>query len=250
MKVLGIIGGLGPMATAHFLALITKMSNAAKDQDHIEILLHSRPQIPDRSAFIAGKSDLSPEMDLVNIGKKLAQDGAEILAIPCFTAHYFMEAIRKAAGIPVIDAIDETVSYLKELGIKSAGILATDGTIQKQLYQDKLNKAGIDALIPAAKEQKQVADLIYGIKSGHSVNVDNFAEISQLLFNEGAEIILLGCSELSTLKRGPSFPVGYLDVLYVLARRAVLECGELRTQYHDLVTKSETMETNLIRSSP
>ncbi|MCL2718195.1 MAG: amino acid racemase [Lachnospiraceae bacterium] len=234
MKKLGIIGGLGPMATAHFLTLITKMSEAEKEQDHIEILLHSRPGIPDRSAFITGKATLSPEADLIELGRKLANSGAEILAIPCFTAHYFMEVIRTAAGIPVIDAIDEVALYLKETGIKSVGILATDGMIESRLYQDKLQKAGSEVILPEAKGQKQIVDLIYEIKGGRTAGFEKLKELSQPLFADGAELILLGCSELSIIKNGHYLPPEYLDVLEVLARRVVLECGNLRKEYVNL----------------
>jgi aspartate racemase len=234
MKKLGIIGGLGPMATARFLALITQMSQAAKDQDHIEILLHSRPGIPDRTAFITGQSDLNPEADLVSVGKNLANAGAEILAIPCFSAHYFIEAIRAEAKLPVIDAITETASCLKEAGIQCAGILATDGMIYSRLYQEKLGEAGIKALLPEKEEQKSIVRLIYDLKGGNAVDLTQFSLISQQLFSNGADVVLLGCSDLSILKCDQNLPSGYLDVLEVLARKAVTQCGRLRPEYEKL----------------
>jgi len=234
MKKLGIIGGLGPMATAHYLALITQMSEALKDQDHIEILLHSCPKIPDRTDFITGKSALNPEPDLVMLGKELANAGAEIITVPCFTAHYFLQAIRSAIDIPVIDAIDETALYLKNAGIGHAGIIATDGMLCSGLYQDKLKAAGIKTYLPNPEAQRKIMELIYKIKSGQVIDHDCFIQISQPLFNSGAEIVLLGCSDLSLLKNNQNLGNGYLDVLSVLSRRAVLECGKLRPEYLDL----------------
>ena len=231
MKKLGIIGGLGPMATAHFMALITKMTEAEKDQDHIEMIIHSRPAIPDRTAFITGQSDLSPEPDLIELGKGLADAGAEILAIPCFSAHYFIDVVRKAAGIPVIDAIEEVASYLKGKSFTKVGILATDGIIHSRLYQDKFEKAGIEVLLPDAYAQKRIMYMIYKIKSGSEVDIINLSLLSQGLFEDGAEAVLLGCSDLSTLEHRADLPPQYLDVLDVLARRAVLECGTLREEY-------------------
>jgi len=234
MKKLGIIGGLGPMATAHFLTLITRMSEAKKDQDHIEIILHSRPVIPDRSAYITGASDLNPEPDLIEIGQSLVTMGAEILAIPCFTAHYFIDAIRNATGIPIIDAIDEVTSYLSEAKIKKVGIHATDGVVYGRLYQDKLENAGITTLIPNAEAQKQIVEIIYKIKSGQAVDFEDIHTIALDFFAAGAELILLGCSDLSILgSKQPKYQ-NYLDVLEILARRAVIECGKLRKEYIEL----------------
>ena len=231
MKKLGIIGGLGPMASAHFLTLITKMSEAEKDQDHIEIILYSSPGIPDRSAFITGKSAQSPEPDLLEIAKKLTQAGAEVLAIPCFSAHYFLDSIRKTTNIPVIDAIAEVASHLQDLKIKKAGILATDGLLHCGLYQTKLTQAGIKPLLPEADTQKKVVDLIYRIKSGCDIDFEEIHLLSQPLFANGAEVVLLGCSDLSIIKRGQPSQPKYVDVLEILARRAVIECGVLRQEY-------------------
>ena len=100
MKKLGVIGGLGPMATAYFLQLLTQMSDAKSDQEHMEILLHSKPQIPDRTRFILGQSGENPLPQMVEIGVDLKSQGAEAIAIPCVTAHYFQKNLEDAIGIP------------------------------------------------------------------------------------------------------------------------------------------------------
>jgi aspartate racemase len=236
MKILGIIGGLGPMATAHFLTLVTQMSVAATDQEHIEILMHSRPAIPDRTAFIVGKSPKSPEADLVALARELAAAGAEVIAIPCFTACYFYEAYSQAAGVLVLHPIIDTATHLREAGIKTAGIMATDGMLASRLYQEHLTRLSITPLVPEPDEQRQLMSLIYDdIKSGKPADFARFTALSQHLFERGAEAILLGCSELSLFKRDHPLPTGYLDVLEVLARSAVRECGELRGEYERLV---------------
>jgi aspartate racemase len=235
MKKLGIIGGLGPMATAHFITLLTRMTEAAKDQEHIELILYSRPGIPDRTDFITGLSTLSPEADLVSLARELSNAGAEILAIPCFTAFYFYDAISRAAGIPVIHPVLETVASLKAAGIRTAGILATDGMLQSGIFQDELKKAGIAHYLPEAEEQNAIMHLIYEIKSGRPADVADFLSIAKRLFDSGAEVILLGCSELSILKRDHKLTTGYLDVLEILAQSAVRQCGKLRDEYTNLL---------------
>jgi aspartate racemase len=220
------------MATAHFLTLLTEMSEAERDQEHLEILMHSLPSIPDRTAYIIGASDESPEADLARLARELAEMGADVLAIPCFTACYFYEVYSKAAGIPVIHPIRETATILCEEQISTAGVLATDGMLASNIFQDTFKAAGINMLTLEGEEQKKLMSLIYDeIKSGKVGDFATFMALSQTLFMRGAEIILLGCSELSLMKRDHELPPGYLDVLEVLARSAILECGNLRAEY-------------------
>ncbi len=113
MKKLGVIGGLGPMATAYFLQLITQMSDAETDQEHMEILLHSNPRIPDRTRFILGQSEEDPLPQMIEVGIDLRSQGAEVIAIPCVTAHYFQKRLEREIGIPILDAIRETVLCLR-----------------------------------------------------------------------------------------------------------------------------------------
>ena len=122
MSVLGIIGGLGPMATAYFLQLITEMTDASCDQEHIEILVHSKPQIPDRTSYILGKNEENPVTEMIRIGKKLSKQGAEVLAIPCITAHFFQREMEDALGVPIINAIEETALYLKNIMFPKWGL--------------------------------------------------------------------------------------------------------------------------------
>ena len=112
MKKLGIIGGLGPMATTYFLYLLTQMSLAEKDQEHMEILMHSKPSIPDRTRYILGLSSENPAPEMIEIGQELKNMGAELLAIPCITAHYFHDELEQGIGLKVLHAVKETGKYL------------------------------------------------------------------------------------------------------------------------------------------
>ena len=110
MKALGVIGGLGPLATAYFYELVTNMTDVTCDQDHIEILIHSRPQIPDRTGYIIGKSDKSPLPQMIEVGHSLEREGAQILAIPCITAHYFHEELTKNINVPIICCLNGEIT--------------------------------------------------------------------------------------------------------------------------------------------
>lgn len=232
MKTLGVIGGLGPMASAYFLQLLTQMSDAQTDQDHMDILMYSRPSIPDRTRYIIGESDENPVADMVAAGKKLREMGADILAVSCVTAHYFHEELENGIGLPVIHAVKETVACLAEKKVTQAGILATDGTIQSELFQNAFKQCGIRPVLPEMGRQKQVMEIIYHqIKAGKSVDMDCFLQISEEMSRQGAQVILLACTELSLLKRDYDLSAGYLDVMEVLARKAVLSCGRVRKEY-------------------
>lgn len=236
MNIIGIIGGLGPMATAYFLRLITQMTEAATDQEHIEVLIHSKPQIPDRTNYILGRSQKSPMPDMIVVGKKLAEQGANVLAIPCITAHYFQKEMEEAIGIPIINAIEETAEYLNARGIKKVGIMATDGTIESGIFQCALEEKGIEVVIPIKDDQKKVMYLIYeNVKAGKKIDENVFQAVSEGLFKRGAQVVLLGCTELSLMKRDYNLRGAFLDVMEILARKAVLTCGKLKARYIELL---------------
>lgn len=238
MKKLGIIGGLGPMATTYFLYLLTRMSQAESDQEHMEILLHSKPSIPDRTRYILGVSRENPAPPMIEVGRELKSMGAGLLAIPCITAHYFHDELENGIGLKVLHAIRETGEYLKSAGVDRAGILATDGTVKSGLFDRVFNQYGIKVVYPDEESQRTVMDLIYRqIKTGEQGNIDQFVRVGEELFGRGAEVNLLGCTELSLLKRDYVLPAGYLDVLEVLAKCAVQECGRFDPRWNKLITK-------------
>lgn len=238
MKTLGVIGGLGPMATAYFMQLVTQMTDAETDQKHIRVLVASNPSIPDRTKYICGESKESPVPKMASEGRFLKESGAEVLTIPCVTAHYFHEELEKEIGLPIIHAMEETAKYLKERHIDTVGIMATDGTIKSGVFQATLEKYGIKVVVPDADRQKLVMEIIYKeVKAGKSVNMHLFYSVARQLRAKGAEVILLGCTELSVIKRDNRLKSGYLDVMEVLAMRAVSECGKLRKEYRELITR-------------
>lgn len=237
MKKLGIIGGLGPMATAYFLQLLTQMSDADTDQEHMEISLISKPSIPDRTNYILGLSDQSPVAEMSEAGKQLKALGAELLAMPCVTGHYFQHEIEEATGLPMVDAIHETAAYLRGRQIGSVGILATDGTIKSRLFQCAMENGGVEYIIPDENGQKKLMEIIYrDIKAGKKVDIDNFLKIAENLRQQGAEVILLACTELSLLKKDYRIGKGFLDVMEVLAAKAVELCNRLKLEYRELIS--------------
>lgn len=225
-KCLGIIGGLGPMASAQFMTLLTAMTDADSDRKHPEVLLYSRPDTPDRTAFLLGESNESPLPSMLHAGKTLEQMGAQVLAIPCMTAYGFYEQLRESLQAELIHPIQETASLLQQHGIRSAGIMATDGSLKAKVYQQALKKQGITAVLPDAKRQQMVMRIIYEqVKAGKPANLQTLGAVRRHLTQQGAEIVLLGCTELSVVKQTQHIGGGYLDVMEVLAASALQACG-------------------------
>lgn len=237
-KKLGVIGGLGPMATAYFMELLTRMSDAKTDQEHMEVLIYSKPSIPDRTRYILGESAESPLPDMVSAGEKLREAGADLLAVPCVTAHYFHGMLQDALGIPVVNGLVETAIYLQAEKKTCVGIMATDGTIHSNLLQDVLSGYGIQSVVPGEMSQKKVMSMVYEeIKAGNDADMRKFEQVSGELFAKGAQAILLACTELSLIKKEHPLPAGYLDILEVIARAAVRECHHVRGEFAHLITE-------------
>ena len=237
-KLLGVIGGLGPMATARFLELVTAMTDAETDQQHIPMLIYSCPAIPDRTDYILDFSRPSPLPAMLDVGNRLARQGATVLAIPCFSAHYFYDSLAQGVPVPVIHGVRETALRLKEQGAASAGLLATSGSIRSRLFQRELEALGIRPILPAPERQEDVMHLIYqNLKAGLPPEEDRFFRVKQDLQDQGAEAVILGCTELSLLERYFPLGPGCLDGLAVLAQQSVLRCGgRLKPQYRSLIT--------------
>ena len=225
--VLGILGGLGPMATVYFYEMITRHTKAVCDQDHIDIVINSRATTPDRTNYIVGKSQDNPLKIMVDDSKRLKDYGVTLLAIPCNTAHYFYEMLTDAIDIPFLNIMEETASYLNSKDVKKAGVLATDGTISSKTYHKYLESYGIECIVPDAEIQKLVMDIIYGdIKVGNRADMEKFNLVAEHLFSKGAERIILGCTELSLIKKNEGLGNKFVDSLEVLAKRAIESCGK------------------------
>ena len=236
---LGVIGGLGPIATAHFMELVIRMTEAHTDQEHLDMIIYNRPSIPDRTGYILDQTKPNPLPEMIRVGNALARQGAKLIAIPCMTAHYFHRELTRYIEAPIVHAIHETAAHLKKHGITKVGILATDGTIRSRLFQRELENHGMEVLIPSPQGQKCVMSVIYDdIKANRPADMEKFRFASDELRTQGAQAIILGCTELSLIKRDCQIGAGYLDAMEVLAQTCVLRCGgRLKEEYQELISK-------------
>ncbi len=226
-KLLGILGGLGPMSTVYFYEMLTTLTKADCDQEHIDIVISSRATTPDRTAFITGASADDPLSAMIPDAKKLVDFGAELIAIPCNTAHYFYDSLDKAIDVPILNIIEESVKALKAQGVKRFGLLATDGTVNSRTYQKYCERHDIECAVPDAAHQARVMELIYGqIKMGKDADMESFFEIAHYMRSLGCERLILGCTELSLIKKRASLGEFYVDSLECLALATIRACGK------------------------
>lgn len=230
---LGVIGGMGPMATAYLFELIIKMTKADCDADHLEVIIYNVPSVPDRTKYILGESKDSPLPKMMEVGHLLEEQQVQCIAIPCMTAHYFHEELSELK-VPIIHGIRRTAQTLKEAGITKAGIMATDGTINSKIFQKEIEDAGLEAVLPDEANQKKIMKMIYeDVKAGKTPALEEFLAVKDHFVKEKkAQAIILGCTELSLLKKAYDLGSGVIDSLEVLAKEAVLTCGkEINPEY-------------------
>ncbi|MCL2286457.1 MAG: amino acid racemase [Firmicutes bacterium] len=219
MATIGILGGMGPMATMAFYQMLINAQTIKTEQDYLDTIIYSKTSIPDRTAFILGRSYVSPVNSLMAAATALEQAGAGFIAIPCVTSHYFYDEIAKAVNIPVINMPEELAAYVKSRGITSVGLLATDGTVQSRVLHNAMEPLGINVITPDSAGQQFLMELIYGIKQGQRIIGESFATVESTLYSHGAQNIILGCTEL-TLVKDEMCPES-IDVLDVLVQAAL-----------------------------
>ncbi len=232
-QAVGVIGGVGPMATVYYMQRVIEMTKAGCDQDHINMLVFNDCDIPDRTAFITEQSPDNPLPVMVEDAKRLEAAGCAFVVIPCNTAHYFYDELQQAVKIPVVNIVEETIRYAKEriADLHCVGIMATTGTIVTGTYQKYAQQAGLDAIVPDEDGQAALMHMIYdGVKAGQPVAREDFDAVANALRARGAQCLILGCTELSVLKRDlPIDDPDVLDSIDVLASETVRRSGKQYT---------------------
>lgn len=224
-KTLGIIGGVGPLATMFIGEMIVRSTKAEKDQEHINMVITNNTKIPDRTAYILGESTVDPVPEIVSDAKKLKVAGADLIIIPCNTAHSFFGQIQENSDLRIINMIEETAKCAALAGAKRVGILATTGTITTGVYQAACEKLGMIPVIPDEAIQAIVMSLIYDdIKAGKPAEYEKWSLIEQAMKVAGCDVLILGCTELSIVRKELQLN-DCIDSLLVLAEVAITQCG-------------------------
>jgi aspartate racemase len=229
--IIGVLGGMGPAATADFFQKLIQATPAATDQEHFKLLIYSNPHVPDRTAAIRGEGE-SPLPALIAGADLLVRGGASFIAIPCVTAHVFFEGLQAATPIPILHIVGETATAVRRErpAIRRLGLLATTGTITTRLFETQCEPHGLAILAPEASVQEAcVMPAIYGVKHG-----DDLAEPRRLireaaahLLARGAEAVIAGCTEVPLILHDGDLPVPVIDPTRILAQASVRRAQSL-----------------------
>ncbi|MGB9906866.1 MAG: aspartate/glutamate racemase family protein [Candidatus Saccharicenans sp.] len=230
-RTVGILGGMGPEATVRFFELIVKNTDAAVDQEHLRIIIYNFPQIPDRTrAVLYGGQNPVPW--LVKGLKVLEKAGAELVAIPCLTAHYFLPELIRRSRLPLLDLVTETVRWTTSClpGIRKVGLLATEGTVASGIFHKAFARRQVQVLEPGAAGQKKVMEAIYGrqgIKAGFTGSgpARLLQEVARELINSGAQAIIAGCTEIPLVLKPGRLPLPLVDPMNIGARALIIRAG-------------------------
>ena len=224
-KTVGIIGGMGPGATALLFQKLIDYTDAKSDAEHMHIIIDNNTAIPDRTTAILNGEN-TPALCIVESGKKLEMCGAELLLIPCNTSHYFYDDIQEQLSVPVVNMIAETAKVCLNNGYTKVGVLATTGTCNTDTYGRELNKFGVETVYPDVEGQKKVMEIIYDqVKAGRKINVQILDQTLKKMASKGAQAFILGCTELPFAIKNGDFGYHFLDSLDLLAKLAVEMAG-------------------------
>ena len=233
-KTIGILGGMGPEATVDCFDKIIKNTPAAKDQDHLRIVIDSNPSVPDRTAAIVGNGE-SPVPVMVAGCRALQRAGADFIIIPCVSAHVFIADVQQQIELPILsifDAVTETITR-EYPAIKIVGLLGTSGTVSGGLFQQRIAREDITTLVPDDAMQAKIMDAIYDIKNTKpsrtrsEITNDLVSAAQSLMLKkpEGAQGIIAGCTEVPLALKQEHLAIPYFDAVTILARAAIIKAG-------------------------
>ena len=227
-KTIGILGGMGPLATADLFRKIVTMTKAGCDNNHIRIYIDDNASIPDRTAAIlSGGKDPTPIM--ADSLKKLEGCGADCIIMPCNTAHYFLPRLQAMTEVPFLSMLEATArTCARTFPGKTAAILATKGTLSTGLYEEALKAQGVGYLVPDAEEQDALMRVIYeGVKADAAPEAyrADMEGVMKTLAAKGADYFILGCTELPVAADLLGLTQPMIDPTTELAKAAITFCG-------------------------
>lgn len=225
-RTVGVIGGLGPLATLDFFERILRRTRAVREQDHLRLIIDNNTKVPDRNAFQRGEGP-SPGPALAASARGLQDAGADFIVMACNTTHAWEADIRAAISVPFISIIDVTIEAVADMRPDAVGVLAVDACLTAGLYQNGLQKAGLRPVLLSADSQKTFMELIYRIKNGDSGEVVRraMATLARKLESQGAEVIIAGCTEIPIVLTADDIEGELVSSTDVLVERTIVFAG-------------------------
>ncbi len=226
-KVLGVLGGMGPLASAHFMMRLTQLTPGERDQDHIPTILWSDPRIPDRIAARNGTGP-DPLPWLLRGIHGLRQAGCGAIVIPCNTVHGWIKPMEAAAEVPILHIVDAAATDLRRIGTApgTIGLMGTVPTLAMRLYQERLEIQGWNSIEPSSDEMERLVLPAIGLVKVNRLAeaYAPLAEVVNSLASRGATTVVLGCTEIPLgIGAGPAsgLHVPVVDTIDALARAAI-----------------------------
>lgn len=220
---IGVLGGMGPAATVDMFNKFVTFTSAGSDQEHIPLIISSIPDIPDRTTALM-HGGASPFPVMADYMKRLEAAGAECIVIPCNTAHYWFSELKDACDVELLSIVETTMDEVVASGKRRIGLLATNATLYMGLYQKGIEERGFECIRPDEESQKQVMESIYALKAGELPRAKQMmVEQANALFARGAEIIVLGCTEVPVILADAvsANPEKYVDSTGALVRAGI-----------------------------
>ena len=223
-KTVGVMGGMGPDATVDFMTKVLRLTDSGRDQDHVHMIVDQDPTVPNRQAAIrTGDDDVTPA--LARMARRLQDAGADFLVMVCNTAHAFLDGVRRDTSIPFISIIDESIAESECVAgnAKTIGVMATDGCLETRLYQAAIEATGRSAIVPDDEHLALLMQSINAVKAGDqgSAVAKTMRTVAETLVDQGADVIIAGCTEIPIVFDGTEFSVPVISSTDVLAQRTV-----------------------------
>ncbi len=222
---IGVLGGLGPLATAKFIERVIDYTEASKDQDNVDMVILNHSTVPDRTDYLLDNNSDNPLPYLISDAKILESIGCKYIALPCNTAHAFYDEINNSINIELINMVSDTILECKRLGYKKVGLMATRGTINSKVFEKYSN---LELFIPDEEIQKKVDEFIFDkVKKNIEVEKCEFDNVLNYFYHNGCDGVILGCTELSVIKKDLKYRnKKIVDTLDVLAKKVIILDGK------------------------
>jgi len=226
MKTLGVIGGIGPLSTFYFGEMVVRRHNAPKDQENVPMIVLNDTTIPDRTEHLLNRSLPSPLPKLLENVRLLNDLQVDYITLICNTSYAFINDLEKASGVDILKMPELAIQKLVKDGVKKAGLASTAGTRKVGIYQQYAEKYGVQLTVVNDDMQTALMEIIYGkVKANKPVPREEFDVVTRYLFDLGCEQIILGCTELSVLKKVYQLSdTNFCDPIEVLADVVIERC--------------------------
>lgn len=229
MYKLGVIGGMGPLATVKFYDKIVLNTEAHNDNEHIDLIVLNHSTMPDRTKCIIENKDTEFLNEIKKDLEILERIGIDVVAIPCNTSHYFYDEFKNFTNLKIINMIEETILEIKRRGIKKVAVFGTLGTLNSKVYNKYAKENGIEVKELSLEDKKTVMDIIYKIKETNNLESKDFVEILNRYCNDKT-IGIIACTELSLLDIPEN--LNTIDALEVLVNKSIEYSGaKIKNKY-------------------